>query len=315
MIEWSNRALRTLSSEYTHGEKSPLPPKLRTFVWIVSFVLMQQVIASSAHAGAWTPKPGHGYTKFWVKWLPGFWYMDGAGNSTDYGTYHELFFNAYAEWGMLDGFAGWIHAPLVRNFWLEDTRNGMFGYHITPGDPALGLRLRVLKQGPFRLSIDASARAPLASGDPVQEVYSKESTPRLIALLRVGRGVWEFQGGLSFGAGWSGFYTNAQVSFIYMTGDFDSVISWNAEAGWSLPRGWQLRVRIAGWHPLGNGTAPYHDSLSGQGNGTQYIGFALETDVSLGNGWYAGLSLEGGLLLVQRQTGGPVLSPFVAKRF
>lgn len=75
------------------------------------------------------------------------------------------------------------------------------------------------------------------------------------------------------------------------------------------------RARVTGHYALGNGDAPPDETPSGLGNGTSYTGAALEGDYRIGDRWFVGLSLEGGLFLIQRQTGGPVVSVYLATKF
>ena len=94
------------------------------------------------------------------------------------------------------------------------------------------------------------------------------------------------------------------------SGGWDTVLVWSAEVGRTTgARGLgSLRLKLGGNHPLGNGEAPYHDSVSGIGNGTSYAGFTIEYDRKVSEHWFVGFSLAGGLGPVWRQTGGPVIA-------
>ncbi len=46
-----------------------------------------------------------------------------------------------------------------------------------------------------------------------------------------------------------------------------------------------------------------------------YIGFAVEADYQLQPNYFVGLTIEGGIAAITRQTGGPVISLYFAHRF
>jgi hypothetical protein len=269
----------------------------------------------SASGGPWTPEPGHGYAKIWVKWLPGLGYHAGDGSTIDYAAYHEILFTAYGEIGIVRSLAATLHLPIVNLFTLEDPRIGGTSAHASAGDPTLGLRWRFLKLGRFVAAVEGAVRFPLASGDPVQAVYATTAGNPRIGDLRVGTGVWDVIGVVSAGYGWDRVYTAASMGFIRRTGSFDDVLLWTAEGGVRISSRWSARARITRWHPLQNGSAPRHESPSGIGNGTSYLGLAAEADWRFSKRWMVGGTIEGGLGLVRRQTGGPVLSAYVATVF
>lgn len=270
--------------------------------------------ASSAWASAWVPEPGHGYAKLWLKWLPGIGYHTGDGETVQVGAYHELFLNVYGEVGIAPRLAVWLHAPLVNQFWLEDPIRDEIEHHISVGDPTLGFRAQLVQAGRFVLAVDVATRAPLADSEPVQTLYGVEGDRDAVGALRVGLGVWDVIGGVSAGYGWDRAYAVVAARAIYRTGDFDTVLTWTAEGGGTVGK-WGLRGRVTGWHPLGNGSAPYHETPSGIGNGTSYVGAALEADYALTDQWWLGVTFEGGLGGVKRQIGGPPISLFVATAF
>jgi hypothetical protein len=279
---------------------------------LAAFVFL---VSATANAGAWTPEPGDGYLKIREKWLPGIGYHSGDGRTLDYGTYHELSLEAYAEIGIVSGLAATLHAPLVNAFVLGDPRTDKTTGHVSVGDPAIGLRGRVLRAGRFVLSIESSLRIPFASSDPVQTVYGAEAGHPAIGALRVGTGVFDALGGVLFGYGWDRAYVGGSFGFVYRTGGFDDVLVWSLEGGGRLSERWSARLRFVGWHPVVRGDAPEDESPSGLGNGTQYIAFAIEADVRLGDRWFLGMTLEGGVAEIRRQTGGPVLSLYGAARW
>jgi hypothetical protein len=274
------------------------------------------LLPTRALAGPWTPEPGHGYVKLWTKWLPGFGYHDGSGETIDYGAYHELFVSTYGEVGFADGWALFWHSDIVRFFSLTDPRTDRANSHVAPGDPALGLRVRFLRAGRFVMAAAASARAPLADGDPVQEVVATEGAMPVIGELRVGTGEWDFASQISAGYGWDRFYLAGGLGYTVRTGGYDHGLSWSVEGGTSLSDvPLSFRLRIQGLHPIDTGDAPRHNSPSGIGNGTQYTGYALEADWELTQRWWLGLTFEGGLFAIRRQTGGPVLVLYGATKF
>ena len=279
------------------------------------FIFLMCSMPSAVIAGAWIPKPANGYAKIWLKWLPGLDYLDGQGNLIPYGQYHELFLNGYVEVGLLPSLGAWIHFPMLRNFWLEDHPSGSMKHHITIGDPAIGLRWGLVEKQRIRISVELGGRMPLASGEPVQKIFNKNSPNKQIGNLRIGRGVWELQGSILLGYTWDWIYIGMSVGYIFMSNQFDGVINWTTETGFQLRKLWHMRIRITGWHPLGNGNAAYHDTVSGLGNGTGYAGFSLEVDYNFLPKWFVGVCIEGGLFRVRRQTTGPVISPYVAFQF
>jgi hypothetical protein len=278
-------------------------------------VLAAPIIAPErAAAGPWTPEQGHGYAKIWFKWLPGWSYLDGEGESFSIGAYHELFLAAYGEVGVLDWLAITVHSDLVRLFVLEDPRTDEDEWRLAPGDPAIGVRARFLELDRFVTAAEVYVRAPLATGDPVQPVIADEPTNPQIGALQIGQGAWDFGASVSAGYAWDHFYLAGSVGYVIRTDAYDHVITWTAEGGGTVDR-FGIRVRLTGHHPVDTGSAPRHSSPSGIGNGTQYAGFAVESDYRIGERWFVGLTLEGGLFLIERQAGGPVISVYGAAKF
>ena len=74
---------------------------------------------SIALAGPWAPEPGHGYAKLWLKYLYGFDFHAGDGNTYGYPSYHELFLATYVEVGLVDRLAMIVHADLARERRLD----------------------------------------------------------------------------------------------------------------------------------------------------------------------------------------------------
>lgn len=280
------------------------------------------LVPGTASAGPWTPAPLEGYAKLWMKWLPGFGYHPGnasvrsqLGNSIEYGAYHEAFLAAYGEMGLMDGLAMYVHTDIVRAFWLEDPRDGETTQHIAPGDPALGLKLRLLTSGRFVWSVEGNMRVPIATDREVQDVFATDNGNTRIGALRVGSGVFDFSAQTSIGYGWDSVYAAAAVGWLARTGGYDHALLFQLEAGTRFSKRWQGRARISGQYAMRTGDVPRDDSPSGIGNGTSYTGLALEADYEWTKHWYLGTVLEGGLFGVVRQTGGPVISLYVAHKF
>lgn len=266
-------------------------------------------------ASPWSPQPGHGYFKIWSKWLAGFGYHDGQGNTRSYGPYHELFVAGYGEVGVAPGLAAWAHSDLGRFFLLGNPRTGRNRAHAAPGDPALGLRYQFLHQAGIAAAVELGARAPLANRQPVQTVYATSEGQPAVGALRVGFGAWEIPFALSAGWSWRGGYAAASAGYRVRTNAYDDALTWSAETGSELGDRGRGRLRLTGVHNIRNGTAPRHQSPSGLGNGTSYVGVALEAEYAFSPGWYLGGTFEGGLAGIRRQTGGPVLSFYVATQF
>ncbi|MEO0606439.1 MAG: hypothetical protein AAF211_33740, partial [Myxococcota bacterium] len=140
----------------------------------VRTLLLALLLPTTARGGAWVPRQGDGYVKTWAKWHWGFWdYVDGNGNAIDFGPYHEVFASTYGEVGLGRGFAVTWHSDLVRGFVLGDPRTGGSTGHVAPGDPRVGLRMRVLKAGRLVVSVESGIRVPIASDQPVQPVFGR----------------------------------------------------------------------------------------------------------------------------------------------
>jgi hypothetical protein len=302
-------------------DRSPLPSIARAerrFAWsLAALVACAALAPSRAAASPWTPAPGHGYAKLWMKWLPGFGYHDGRGETTEYGAYHEVFLSAFGDVGLAPGLALSLHAPLVQTFVLGDPRPGGEGTRafVGPGDPTLSLRWRFLARGRFVAAVDAGLRVPLATARPQATVYAATDGQPAIGTLQIGSGVFAVPLGLSAGYGWDRLYLAASAQYVARTGGWDDVLAWSAELGGQLSRTLSGRVRVVGWHDLVRGDAPRTESPSGINNGTRYVGFGLEGEYALTPTWWLGASVEGGLGAIRRQTGGPVLSLFVATRY
>ncbi len=284
---------------------------------VLSFVAALGVAAPEANAGAWVPAPGSGYLKLWVRYLPGFWFTAGDGQRYDYGSYHELSANAYVEVGLVDGLALWVHAPVVQAFGLEDTRARMMRWHTTPGDPTVGLRLRVAQAGRASFALDASLRGAVAPGQEVQPVYSSMGPDfRPVGALRIGNGSTDAALAFSMGYATERFFVAGSFGAMFRSNGFDPAGTFSVEGGGRLARGRVgLRGRVNAFLSLPVGSAPRHESPSGMGNGTRYWGLALEADVRVATRWDLGLSFEGGIGPLLRQTGGPVINLFAAATF
>lgn len=289
--------------------------------WLIASAIALSLSLShgTAEAGPWTPERGHGYFKAWIKYLPGWWYVDGNGQRNDYGSYHELFVNAYAEIGVFRGFALSINAPLVQTFFLQDTRAAgqPINAYVGPGDPTFGARFELARAGRAILSVEGSVRVPLATGAAVAPVYSSLGPDyRQLGELRIGNGAADV--GIRFWGGYStsNFYVAASNGVIYRSNGFDPVVVFSGEMGGRVARNRVgLRVRAQGYLSLPWGSAQRAESPSGMGNGTRYTGLALEADYRLVNHWDLGITLESGLGIQQRQTGGPVISLSIATTF
>ncbi|MCP4868747.1 MAG: hypothetical protein GY898_08515 [Proteobacteria bacterium] len=284
------------------------------------------LLPATAAAGPWTPEPGGGYAKVWLHWLPGFGYNPGPEAADDgiegpqlYGVYNEVAVGTYAELGLVDGVALAAHWMPVRTFLLGDPRAGSPAkFHASIGEPLVGIKVRPVQYKRFVLGFEGAIRAPTGRNRPVQEVYGIADGNPLIGALRIDSGSWDATVGTSAGLGFDRWYGAASAAWTWRSEGFDSVLSWSIEAGrGSLGKKglWSGRVRIAGNHPLGDGTADYHASPSGLGNGSHYIGFTLEVERAITPGWWVGLSLAGGLVPVLRQTGGPAITVSLAHTF
>jgi hypothetical protein len=271
-----------------------------------------------AAAGPWAPRPGHGYVKLWAKYLYGFGYHAGDGSTYGYGAYHEAFLAAYAEVGLVDRVALVFHSDIVRTFHLEDPRNGRYSSHLSPGDPALSVRWQFLALGRFVAAAELGVRAPFARPGPVAPVYATETGNPQVGALRIGAGVWDVPARLAAGYAWDRFYVAGAAGYVLRTGGYDHVLTWSAEGGVTLGRDFALRARVVGYHSLDvwiGDRAPGHESPSGIGNGTTYLGFALEGDYQFRPDWFVGFTAEGGAGVLSRQTGGPVVTAYLAARF
>ncbi len=270
--------------------------------------------AHSASAGPWTPEPGHGYAKLWISWLPGVGYHAGDGQTYDYGPYHELRIAGYAEMGLVDRVALTLHAPLLNTYVLTNPRSDDTEVHASLGDWALGVRWNFLKTGRLLTALDMGVRFPMASSRPIQDVYASSEGMPQIGQLRAGPGVLDTWAALSMGLGFDGYYFTSLIGYTHRTDSFDDVLDWSIEFGVRY-EWWSGRIRILGHHPVDTGDALRTDSPNGANNGTRYIAFALENEIQVVEDWYIGLGFEGGIGAVSRQTGGIVLSSYVATKY
>ncbi|MCB9642961.1 MAG: hypothetical protein H6728_07785 [Myxococcales bacterium] len=268
---------------------------------------------SDSWAGPWVGEPGHGYAKLGVRWLPGFGYYSGEREGgIPVGTYHELSLQAYGEVSIAPRLALTLSMPVVRQFFLDDVRQKTLESHTTWGDPSLGARVMVWNGYGFAVGLEASVKIPLNRGGSIQPVYSEEAGNPKVADLRAGTGTLDVYGGLSVGFARDRFYVLGGVGYMYRTLGFDHLLLWNVEGGYRFHPAWSVRVRIHSVHLLGNGDAPYQETLNGAGNGTEYGAFAVEGEWMFRPGMVLGLSIEAGLWSVKRQSGGPVISLYWA---
>jgi len=281
--------------------------RVRFFLFILLLLL-----PATAAGGPWTPEPGGGYAKVQVRWLPGVGYFSGLGEAPSlYGVYNEIFLGGFfVEVGLLPRVSASLAGDGVRLFFLQDPRDNSVSSHASFGEPTLTVTVQPIQAGRFALSVAGFVRVPGAPNTPVAEVVSLADGNPVVGQLRVGTGVIEGGGTLSAGVGLGRVYLAASAGVLGRGGGWDTVLQWSAEAGLSVGKAQrtQLRLRLSGFHPLKNGTAGYHDSPSGIGNGTAYTGFALEVDRKITDLLSAGFSFAGGLGGVVRQTGGPVIT-------
>ncbi len=283
------------------------------FIVVLSAAVLGGICPNPARAGAWVPKPGEGYLKLSTKWLLGMGYHDETGDTRDYGTYHEVFVSNYGEVGLVEALALVWHADLMRFFSLEDPTIEESEEHVTFGDPELGVRWAFWRPGRLVMSLQAAVRVPLARDDPVQPFFYEDGT--VAGALRVGAGVWDLTTGYHVGYGFDGWYLQGSTGYILRTTGYDDVVFATAEAGTHFTDIWSGRLRLVGHFAIEQSDAPYSENPSGIGNGVSYTGFALETEVELQPNWWLGVSFEGGIARVIRQTGGPVFNLYGAHRF
>lgn len=273
---------------------------------------------SVARAGPWTPEPGHGYAKIWLKYLFGFSFQDGQMQGHDYGGYHELVVSSYLEVGLAPRLALSLHAPIVRTFHLEDPRDGSYTSHLSPGDPTLSLRWQFLTIDRFVMSAELGVRAPFARPGPVQPFFGTADTNPELGALQIGTGIWDVPLTLGAGYAWDAIYLAGSAGYIIRSDGYDHVLTWSAEGGATIDTTFGVRARVVGYHSLDvwfDESAPGHASPSGIGNGTNYIGFAVEMDYQFQPRYWVGATIEGGLGALARQTGGPVMTLYFAHRF
>ena len=284
---------------------------------LVLFILVT-VVPLPATAGPWVPERGDGYLKTWIKWLPGMGYSDGDGEAQDYAGYHEVGWSFFIEAGLGYRLAAWVNVPVVQVFVVRDPNTDESTAHAFPGDPTFGLRWGALSKGPFVLAVDTSVKLPAARSGPEQDILGPDAGSAKIGELQVGSGVVDVTFGVSAGLSLPArAYVAVSLGYILRTGGYDHDLYWTAEGGLPFATSFATRFRLTGRHPLpvGDEDVPYHTSPSGIGNGTSYVGFSAEVDYTFPCGWITGLSLEGGLFAVKRQSRGPVISLYVARAF
>ncbi len=285
-------------------------------IWIRGLLVAGVLaISSTASAGAWTPAPNHGYSKFWVKWHWGWGFVDGDGGRHRIGNYHDVTFATYGDLGIAPGLAVFWHSDLVRFYSLEDSRDDSANLHISPGDPALGFRWQFVRGDRLAMSLELGARAPIADAEPVQVVYARNDPHEAVGALQVGDGAWSVRPVLSFGYAFDSVYLGSSVSYQYRARGYDDRLAWSAEVGMTFNERSGGRLRASGSYSLFNGTAERSNSPNGRGNGSSWTGLAVELDYRLTGKWYAGVTIEGGLGAIRRLSGGPVISLSVATQY
>jgi hypothetical protein len=164
--------------------------------------------------------------------------------------------------------------------------------------------------------VETSLKLPVARSGTEQDILGPDPGSKKIGALQVGAGVVDVTFGVSAGLSLPArAYLAVSLAYILRTGGYDHDLYWTAGGGLPFAKRFTTRLRLTGRHPLpvGDEDVPYHTSPSGIGNGTSYVGFAAELDYTFPCGWITGLSLEGGLFAVKRQSRGPVISLYVAR--
>jgi hypothetical protein len=274
---------------------------------------------ADAWAQAWVPEPGAGYVKGGIRWLPGLGHHPVADDGPapfvtvpqPFGAYNELFVVVYGELGVAPGVAAFLSAQALRIFVVPDPRGGATQVHVSPGEPQLGFRFKLVRHRRFALALEAHVRAPIGSGRPVQPIYAAAQGHEEIGQLTVATGVWEGGATLVAGLGFDRLWLVAGVGLTAAGGGWDRVLEWYVKLGRPLKRDWEVRVRLAGRHPLGDGEARYHNSPSGIGNGTRYLALNAEFVKHFERGPSFGLSVSGAFATSMRQTSGPVVQVFL----
>ncbi len=293
---------------------------MKPLVLIGTFAL-GLLVSCPAAAGPWTQPPGQGYAKIWLRWLPGLAYHAGP-EAPDpglhpIGLYQELGLGAWAELGVTEALTVTVQWEPARAFFLKDGGATRTRAHVAVGAPVLGGRLRLLRHGRFIASLEASVRGPNGTGQIVQDVHATAQGNPRVGGLRVTDRVWDLYAGASVGLGFDRLHVAASGGVIARTGGYRALVVWAAELGRPIGRRgrWYGRVRLAGQHPLANGSAPLHDSPSGIGNGTRHFGLTLELERRVSGDWAVGASLATSLGLAARQTHGPAVMVYVAGAF
>jgi hypothetical protein len=285
--------------------------------YLLCSTLICALLVAPASAGPWVPEPEQGYIKLSSRWHYGLGYGDANGHEQDYGGYHEWSVQVYAELGLVPGLAFVLNTPLLHTFWLKNPREGRYRGHVQPGNPQLGLRYRLLQRDRFALALETQFKPPMAQTGEVQPMYrAAGALGEQIGALQVGAPAWDFSAGFSLGYAWRYIYTAAGCGYIVRTHGYDDDVAFTIEGGFSYGN-WSARNRVSGRLPLrvGDESVPRHDSPSGIGNGTSYVGIAAEVDYRVYRTWVVGLSFEGGLFAVRRQSRGPVSALYLATAF
>jgi hypothetical protein len=285
---------------------------------LLTALAFAMAMGSTGAAAQWTPEPGHGYVKIWAKWLLGFGYVDGEGDYNHYQSYNELFLATYGDVGIVDGLAFFWHTDIVRGFTLRDPIADEVRGHVTGGDPAVGLRWRFLLRDRLAMALTGSVRAPLIQRTGEQQVVYERNAGDdgvydRVGGLRIGAGTWDLTTAVKVGYAFDTWFLGGSVGYQARLKGFDDRIVWSVEAGLTLSEKWGGTLRASGAHSItpirDDPDAPERtESPSGIGNGVSYMGLAVELDYELLERWYLGLTIEGGLGFLRRQTGGPVTS-------
>ena len=132
-----------------------------------------------------------------------------------------------------------------------------------------------------------------------------------VATLRVGAGVLDWDNVLQVGWAFSGGYLGGELGYRWRSGGFQGGVDFTAEGGVRLVEPLMLIVRLPNFWSVGPTSAMLDESPSGIGNGTRYLGFALELDWRHTESFSTGFIVEGAYKY-ERQGGGPVLSAYGA---
>jgi len=241
-------------------------------------LLLLAFVGTRADAGSWAQGKGHFYAKLGTSYLAADELATPSGEVVPIPDYERREANLYLEYGLSDRWTLIADAPFYRYAEIDG-----FGDASGVGDLRLGLQLQLAQSGPWVFAGRAVVQAP--TGDETKGE----------GILPTGTGVWEGEAWLSLGRTFAGGRS------------YGFVEAGHQERGAGLTDGFVYRTQV-GVHATERlllafnvwGVEPYEErgsaglgSVSGLGDGVQYLAYGPTLILGLGDGWAVQLDVDG----------------------